>query len=212
MRTGILTTERVFDDRVHRHIGYVADRHIADGLIVFLRDCRYHFVGAMPYDSVGGIDSDDERPRTAPKARAETPAAGKRWPDRNRPRSLFATLRVSLRRTSANRHCPCQTSSRRRHVPGGMNARERFTYAIVSAIAWACSCPMKKHFIRACPARSATRRGDIADIEEVVFVVVRQIPFHLRRSIPHTLCDVDDRQVQRREDITSIPSGSPEDI
>jgi hypothetical protein len=45
-----------------------------------------------------------------------------------------------------------------------------------------------------------------ADVQEVVLVIVRQQAFHLRRVHPAVgLADVDDRQVQVREDVDRHP-------
>ena len=49
---------------------------------------------------------------------------------------------------------------------------------------------------------------DAADVEEVVLVVVGEQPFHLRRVHAAVgLADVDDRQVQVREDVDFHPFG-----
>jgi len=43
---------------------------------------------------------------------------------------------------------------------------------------------------------------DVADVEEMIFVIVRQVAFHLRRvHAAIGLGHVNDRQVERRKDI-----------
>ena len=89
-------------------------------------------------------------------------------------------------------------------VPGGMNARERLTYPTVSAMAWAMSVPGWKIQLHQRHALDVLRLDvvDAADVEEVVLVVVGDQPFHLLRVHAAVgLADVDDRQIERGEDV-----------
>ncbi len=89
-------------------------------------------------------------------------------------------------------------------VPGGMKARERFTWATVSDIAWLMSVPgWNCSFMIEAPWMDFDSDVlDARDVEEVILVAVGQVALHLERvHAAIGLRHVDRRNAQRREDV-----------
>src|SRR5438445_4652817 len=130
----------------------------------------------------------------ANSGRTRFKAASCNWP----------TVRVSLEKTKF----PTGTlpASKRMMnggtVPGGMNARARLTYATVSDMAWDTS-GMELQFD---DRRALNGLGldvlDAGDIQEMVFVIISEITFHLGGvHAAIRLRDVNRRNAESRENI-----------